>query len=724
MKRLYAPLAALILISATFYSCVVSSVAQHMQSIKPLPYPKTQKTDHLDDYHGTKVADPYRWLEDDTSKATASWVEEQNKVTFGYLNQIPYRKQIQERLEKIYNYPKYSAPSRKGEYVFFFKNDGLQNQSVLYVQKGMKGTPEVLFDPNALSKDGTVKLGANSVSNDTKYWAYGLSSGGSDWQEYYVMELATKKKLTDRVRWVKVSGLSWYKDGFFYSRYPAPDDTTKQLSAKNENHQVFYHKIGTDQSADELVFEDKENKQRFHIASVTDDERFLILSISDRGKGKDGNAFYVRDLSKGEKSFKPVVTGFDDDFTVLDNVGDTLLVQTNYKAPNWRVVSIDPNNPDEKNWKSVLPEKPQTLNFAGTAGGKLFANYSKDVTHRVYVYDLTGKLENEVKFPTIGTVSGFGGEINDKTVFYTLTSFTYPPTIFEYDIKTKKSTVFRKTEVAFKPDEYETKQVFYPSKDGTKIPMFITHKKGLKLDGKNPTLLYGYGGFNISLFPAFSPLRIAFLEQGGVYVQANLRGGGEYGEKWHEAGMKLKKQNVFDDFIGAAEWLIKEKYTSPQKLAIQGGSNGGLLVGAAMTQRPELFKVALPAVGVMDMLRFQKFTIGWNWVADYGSSDNPEEFKYLLGYSPLQNLKEGVNYPATMVTTADHDDRVVPAHSFKFAATLQEKHKGDNPVLIRVATKSGHGASNTKKALEETADVYSFIFQNLGVVPQYPAKKN
>ncbi len=712
----FVPMNRTLSITIAFLSICTMAIAQQ----KTLQYPQTLKIDHVDTYFGTKVPDPYRWLEDDTSSATASWVEAQNKVTFGYLDQIPYRGALAKRLEQIYNYPKYSAPSRKGEYYFFSKNDGLQNQSVLYIQKGLEGKPEVFFDPNALSPDGTVRLGSSSFSNDVKYWAYGLSSGGSDWLEINVMEIATRKKLSDRLRWVKISGIAWYKDGFFYSRYPAPSDTNKLLSAKNENHQVYYHKIGTDQSKDELVFEDRMSPQRFHTLSVTDDERFAILTVSDRGKGKDGNALFVRDLMKGQKDFTKIIGEFDHDFSVIDNLGDKLLIQTNYKAPNQRVLLIDPSNTAESAWKEILPEKPEPLIGAGTAGGKMFAIYSKDVAHKVYVYDTNGKLENEVSLPSIGTVSGFGGERDDKEVFFTFTSFTFPPTIYRYDLASKKSSLFRSSEVSFKPDDYETKQVFFTSKDGTKVPMFIVHKKGLKLDGQNPTLVYGYGGFNVSLFPGFSPLRIAWLEQGGVYVQVTLRGGGEYGEKWHEQGMKLKKQNVFDDFIGAAEHLIKEKYTSSAKLAMQGGSNGGLLVGAVMCQRPDLFKVALPAVGVMDMLRFHKFTIGWNWIADYGSAEASEaEFKYIYGYSPLHNLKPGVQYPATIVTTADHDDRVVPAHSFKFAATLQERHKGENPVLIRIATKSGHGASNTKKALEETADLYAFTMWNLGMKPTY-----
>lgn len=685
---------------------------------KPLSYPTTQKVPVTDTYHGVKVDDPYRWLEDDTSKATARWVEQQNLITFDYLDKIPYRKEIYNRLEKMYNYPKYGVPIKKGEYVFFFKNDGLQNQSVLYKQVGVTGKPEVFFDPNTLSKDGTIRLGLQAFSKNAHYWAFGLSKGGSDWNEVQIMDVKTRKILPETLRWIKVSGISWYKDGFYYSRYPQPKDTTKVLSATNEHHQVYYHKVGTPQSADELIFEDKANPLRFHFCSVTDDERFLILSVSDRSKGKDGNALYFRDLKNGGKTFIPLVTSFDDDFGVVDNDGDNLIIQTNQKAPKGKIIGINVQHPQKEQWKDLVPEKSESINFVTGSGGKIFINYSKDVTHKIFVFNRKGELENEVELPVPGTVGGFGGEPEDTKVFYTLTSFTYPPTIFEYDIPTKKSTLFRKTEVSFRPEDYETKQVFYKSKDGASIPMFIVHKKGIRLDGSNPTLLYGYGGFNVSLFPSFSPLRVVWLEMGGVFVQANLRGGGEYGEEWHAQGMKLKKQNVFDDFISAAEWLVKNSYTNPNKLAIQGGSNGGLLVGACMIQRPDLFKVALPAVGVMDMLRFHKFTIGWNWIADYGSSDVKEEFEAIYKYSPLHTLKQGVNYPATLITTADHDDRVVPAHSFKFAATLQEKQSREpsaNPVMIRIATKSGHGASNTKKALEETADLYAFTLYNLGI---------
>ena len=685
-----------------------------------LQYPVTKKVDHTDTYFGVTVADPYRWLEDDNSPETAEWVKEENKVTFGYLDKIPYRGKVKERLEKLYNYPKYTAPFRRGEYFFYFKNDGLQNQNVLYIQKGLEGKPEVFLDPNKFSGDGTARLGAFAVSKDARYAAYGISKSGSDWQEYSVMEVATKQPLSDNLKWIKVSGISWQGEGFYYSSYPAPEKG-QELTSKNENQKVYYHKIGTPQSEDVLIYENPKEPQRFHLVGTTEDERFAILSISERGKGKKGNALYYRDLSKGEKNFTPIVAEIgDDSFNVVDNVGGKLLIRTDHKAPNGRVFLFDPGNPDEKNWKDILPEKPEPLESVSTGGGKLFATYMKDVTTRAYVYSLDGKLENEVKLPGPGAAGGWRGLKDDKFVFYTFTSFNFPPTIYRYDIATEKSTLFRAPEIPdFNPSDYQTKEVFYTSKDGTHVPMFIVHKKGIRLDSSNPTLLYAYGGFNITTAPNFSSLRLALLEQGVVYASANIRGGGEYGEKWHEAGTKLKKQNVFDDFIAAAEFLIADKITSPGKLAILGGSNGGLLVGAVMNQRPDLFRVAIPEVGVMDMLRFHKFTIGWNWIADYGSSDNEVEFKALDAYSPLHTIRAGVKYPATLITTADHDDRVVPAHSFKYAATLQEKNAGDNPILIRIETKSGHGASNTTKAIEQTADIDSFIFYNLGVTPKY-----
>ena len=688
-----------------------------------LDYPQTRKSDHVDTYHGVSVPDPYRWLEDDNSPETAAWVEAQNAVTFGYLERIPYRAALKARLEALYNYPKYGAPSRKGERFFFTKNDGLQNQNVLYVQEGLEGAPEVLIDPNTWSEDGTSRLGVFSLSKDGKYAVVGVSRAGSDWQEYGVMEVATKQMLPDKLEWIKVSGAAWRGGGFFYSRYPAPAKGT-ELSSANENHQVYFHKVGTPQSADELVFQDPANPQRFHTLGTTEDERFAILGVSDRGKGKKGNAVFVRDLSKNEKAFRPLIgTIGDDSFDVIDNVGGKLLVQTDRGAPNGRVVLIDPARPDEANWQTILAERAEPLRGAGTAGGKLFATYLKDVATVAEVHALDGALENAIELPGPGSAGGFGGERDDTFVFYTFTSFNVPPTIYRYDIATKASSVFRSPEIpGFDASQFETTQVFYNSKDGTRVPMFLVHRKGLKLDGTNPTLLYGYGGFNITTAPSFNALRIALLEQGVVYASANMRGGGEYGETWHEAGTKLKKQNVFDDFIAAAEWLIANKYTSADHLAIQGGSNGGLLVGAVMNQRPELFKAAIPQVGVMDMLRFHKFTIGWNWIADYGSSDNPDEFRALYAYSPLHNTKAGVKYPATFITTADHDDRVVPAHSFKYAATLQEKASRDTPLLIRIETKSGHGASSTTKQIETVADIDAFLFYNLGVTPAFTGK--
>jgi len=686
-----------------------------------LQYPVARKVDQADVYHGVRVPDPYRWLEDDNSPETAAWVEAENKITFPYLERIPYRKQMQDRVIKLNDYEKYSSPSRKGPYVFFRKNSGLQNQSVLYIQKGFDGTPEVLIDPNATtwSATGTDPLTVFRPSRDARYAVYGKSRSGSDWQELHVMELATRKTLEDTLEWVKVSAVAWHGDGFFYSRYPAPAPGSEKSSI-NEDHRVYFHRLGTAQSADALIFQDAEHKQRFHTVDTTDDERFAILDVSERGTGKDGNAVFVRDLSKGEREFTPLISTISDDtYSVVDNIDDKLLVQTNHNAPNWKVVLIDPKQPAESNWKTILPERADPLDGVGTAGGKLFATYLKDVATKAYVYSLDGKLENEIALPGTGSAGGFGGERDHTFVFYIFNSMNVPPTIYKYDIASRKSSVFRDTKVpGFTPSAYETKQVFYTSKDGTRIPMFLVYKKGLKLDGNNPTVLYGYGGFNIVEPPRLSAARLALLEQGFIYASANLRGGGEYGEKWHQQGMKLKKQNVFDDFIAAAEWLIANKYTSTPKLAIQGGSNGGLLVGAVINQRPDLFKVAIPQVGVMDMLRFHKFTIGWNWVADYGSSDNADEFKALYAYSPIHNIKEGVKYPATLITTADHDDRVVPAHSFKYAATLQEKASHDNPVLIRIETKSAHGASSQQKALETSADIYTFIMHNLGVTPR------
>ena len=682
-------------------------------------YPATATVEHVDTYHGVQIADPYRWLEDDNSAQTTQWVEAQNAVTFGYLGTIPFRAALRARLDVLQDYPKYTAPSRRGTRYFFSKNSGLQEQSVLFTQVGLDGTPEVLLDPNTFSKDGTSRLTTFSPSLDGKYAVYGVSRSGSDWQDYLVIDLATKKTLADKVEWVKVSGVAWRGNGFFYSRYPAPKPG-QEKSGINENHQVYFHTIGTPQSADTLVYDDPKNPQRFHGVRTTEDERFAILTISDRGKGKKGNAVFVRDFSKNETTFKPLIGEIgDDSFSVVDNVGGLLLVETDRNAPNGRVVQIDPANPAEANWKTIIAERPEPLQNAATAGDKLFLTYLKDASTRAYVHALDGTFEHEIALPGVGSANGFGGERDDTAVFYSFSSYETPASIYRYDIATKKSTVFRAPEIkGYDPSRFETRQVFYTSKDGTKVPMFVVHRKGIALDGTNPTVLYGYGGFNISQTPSFSPSRIALLEQGVVYAVANLRGGGEYGERWHEAGTKLKKQNVFDDCIAAAEWLIANKYTTSERLAVQGGSNGGLLVGAVINQRPDLFRVAFPQVGVIDMLRFHKFTIGWNWVADYGSSDNADEFKALRAYSPLHNIKAGGRYPSTLVTTADHDDRVVPAHSFKYAATLQKAANTDRPVLIRIETASGHGASNTSKMLDTNADLYAFLFHQMGITPK------
>ncbi len=702
-------------------ACVMLASACSSPEPPKMIYPTTKTVDHVDTYHGVAVPDPYRWLEDDTSAETAAWVAAQNTVTFAHLDTIPFRPALTARLEQLFDYPKFSAPERRGDRYFFSKNDGLQNQAVIYRQQGLDGAPEVLLDPNTLSPDGTTKLSVFSVSKDGALAVYGLSQGGSDWMEYRVLDVATRQPREDVVKWVKVSGAAWAGNGFFYSRYPAPEGG-RDLSAKNVNHEVYFHRVGTPQTADERVFADPANPERFHTVEVTEDERFLILTVSDRGKGKKGNAVFYRDLTSKDETFKPIVGDIGDDtFTVVDNIGATFLVHTDRKAPNGRVFLFDPKAPAESSWKDVLPERPEPLDGVATGGGKLFASYLKDVTSRSYVFDLTGKPEHEITLPGPGTVTGLGGRRDDAQIFFTYTSFNYPPTIFSYDVATRATSAFREVTIpGFSAGDYEVTQVFVTSKDGTKVPMFLTYEKGLQKTGQNPTLMYGYGGFNITMSPSFSALRIALLEQGFVYASVNLRGGAEYGEAWHEAGTKLQKQNVFDDFIAAAEWLIANKYTSTPKLAMLGGSNGGLLVGAVMNQRPELFAVAIPQVGVMDMLRFHTFTIGWNWIADYGSSDNPEEFKALLAYSPLHNLKAGTSYPATLVTTADHDDRVVPAHSFKYAATLQERHGGPAPVLIRVDTKSGHGASNTKKQIESTADIYAFVMHHLGVTPKLP----
>jgi len=679
-----------------------------------LKYPDTKKENVVDDYNGAKVEDPYRWLEDDNSEQTKAWVKEENKVTLDYLSRIPYRDKVKKRIEEMWNYPKYGAPFQKGDHYYFQKNDGLQNQSVWFTQKGLSGKPEVFIDPNKLSEDGTVSLGGINFSLNGRYAAYTIQKSGSDWQEGYIMDVATKKLIGDRLTWLKFTGFSWKGDeGFYYSRFPEPKDED-QLKGKNTNQQVYYHKVGTAQLEDKLIYEDKDHPLRSAGVGLTEDERFVILGTSE---GTSGGEVWVWDMKDpSQTKFSLLIPGFATDPNVIDNAGDKLLVQTNDGAPNFKVVLIDPKNPGKENWKVIIPEQKEALQNVGTGGGYLFASYLKDASTKVYQYTYDGKLVREIKLPGIGSAGGFGTERKYDHFFYTYTSFNYPPTIFKYDIKTGQSTLFRKTEVKFKPEDYDVKQVFVTSKDGTKIPMFLTYKKGVVLNGNNPTLMYGYGGFNIPITPSFSPSIVFFLEQGGVYASVCMRGGSEYGEDWHKAGMLDKKQNVFDDFISAGEWLVNNKYTNSGKLAIQGGSNGGLLIGACMTQRPDLFKVAVPQVGVMDMLRYHKFTIGYAWSVEYGSSDNPDQFKYLYKYSPLHNLKPGVKYPATFITTADHDDRVVPAHSFKFAATLQADNASDNPTLIRVETKAGHGGGMpTSKRIELATDIWSFVMYNLGM---------
>ncbi len=679
-----------------------------------LKYPETKKVEVTDDYFGTKISDPYRWLEDDNSPETAEWIKEENKVTDEYLSKITFRDKLKQRFEELYNYPKYSAPFREGSKYYFFKNDGLQNQSVMYVKDNLESDPKLFFDPNKLSEDGTVSLAALSFSKDGKTFAYGTASGGSDWNEYFVMNALTGEKLSDHLKWIKFSGMAWKNDGFFYSRYPEPKGS--ELSAKNQFSKVYYHKIGDDQSKDVVIFEDAAKPDRGFSAGTTDDERFLIISFSE---GTSNNGFLVRDLSVPGSRFISIVDDLNNNYGVVDNLADKFLVLTDYKAPNYRLILIDPKNPARENWKDVIPESKNVLQNVQIIGGKLFATYMQDASHHVYVYDLNGKTGYEIKLPALGSV-GFSGRRDDNIAFYSFTSFTYPGAIYKLDVDNNKSELYLKVDLNFDFDNYETKQVFYESKDGTKVPMFIVYKKGLKLDGNNPAFLYSYGGFNISLNPSFSASRLMFLENGGVYAMPNIRGGGEYGEEWHKAGMLDKKQNVFDDFISAAEYLIKEGYTNPSELACAGGSNGGLLIGAVINQRPDLFKVAIPQVGVMDMLRFHKFTIGHHWAVEYGSSDNEEQFKYLYKYSPLHNINGKLNYPAVLVTTADHDDRVVPAHSFKYIATLQEKYKGENPVFIRIETKAGHGAGKpTSKIIEEAADMWSFVFYNLKMTPKY-----
>lgn len=714
-NRFFLPVAAALLLAACSNKPGDSQNNDHSHDSMPLipvTYPKTAESAIEEDFFGTKVRDPFRWLEVEDSAATKDWVAEQNKVTFGWLEKVPFRNKIKERLEKVWNYPKYGAPFKEGSHYFFYKNDGLQNQSVLYIQDGIDGEPRVFLDPNKFTADGdgTASLSTFNVSADGKYAVYGVSEGGSDWNEFFVMDVDKGEKVADSLKWIKFSGAAWQGDGFYYSRFAEPK-AGKQLSSENENQQVYFHKLGTDQSKDQLIYEDKAHPLRGVYASTTEDERFLLLYLSE-GATND-NALKVKDLTKPGAKFVDIATTFDHSYNVIDNIGDQLLVMTNEGATRSRVVMIDLNKPAKENWVEIIPERAEVLNSVSHVGGKLFASYLKDASSMIAIHDQSGKQLGEVALPGIGTASDIIGRKDDNTAFYTFTSFIYPTTIFKYDVATNKSEQYRKSEVDFDPSGYETKQVFYNSKDGTKVPMFIVHKKGLNLDGNNPTLLYGYGGFNVNIQPAFSTSNIVLLENGGVYAVANLRGGGEYGEDWHKAGMLLKKQNVFDDFIAAAEYLIANKYTSSEKLGIMGRSNGGLLVGAVMCQRPDLFKVAFPGVGVMDMLRYHKFTIGHAWAVEYGRSDQQEHFANLYGYSPLHNLKDGTAYPATLVTTGDHDDRVVPAHSYKFISRLQQAHTGKLPVLIRIDIMAGHGAGKpTKKIIEEAADIWSFLFYN------------
>jgi prolyl oligopeptidase len=698
-------------------SCVGEKTPEATQNNDKMPvtYPETKTVAQTDDYHGTPIADPYRWLEIDTAAEVEDWVQRQNEVTFGYLEKIPFRNEIEERLTQLLNYPRLSSPYRAGEYYFFAKNDGLQNQSVYYYQKGLDREAEVFLDPNTWSEDGTTAINLIGFSQDDKYVAFSVSEAGSDWQEIRVMEIATKEELADRLEWVKFSGAAWSGDGFYYSRYPAPA-AGQELSGNNQYHSVFYHKLGTPQSEDELIYRDKDRPEIYHSASVSEDGRFLIMYAAP---GTDGYATYYKDLENGG-DFVEIFPGYANKTSVVHTIGDKFLALTDIEAPNYRLVEVDIHSTEQASWKEILPESENLLQSVSTGGGYLFANYLEKATDRFYRYQYDGTDKQEIKLPGTGSAYGLSGEEEEEVLFYTFTSFIYPPTIFKYSIAGGTSEPFYKTELQFDPTEYVEKQVFYKSKDGTPVSMFIVHKKGLEMNGQNPTYLYGYGGFNISLTPSFSASRIVLLENGGVFAMANLRGGGEYGEAWHQDGMLFKKQNVFDDFIAAGEYLIAEKYTSSDKLAIAGGSNGGLLVGACMTQRPELYAVAFPAVGVMDMLRYHKFTVGKGWIPEYGSSDDPEHFENLLAYSPLHNLKDGTSYPATMVTTADHDDRVVPAHSFKFAAQLQKSHIGEDPVLIRIAVDAGHGAGKPiSKIIEEQADMWSFFFYNTNAPVKY-----
>ena len=684
----------------------------------PLVYPETQQKDHIDTYHGTDVPDPYQWLEDDLSEETGQWVEAQNEVTFGFLEKIPFRIALQDRIEQLMDYERVSAPFKEGNYEYYYKNDGLQNHSVLYrtpTNQVASGT-EVFLDPNTFSEDGTTGLRGVFFTKDGSLAAYMITEGGSDWRKIIVIDATTKEVIGDTLIDVKFSGLSWKgNEGFYYSSYDNPKESS-ELSAKTQYHKLYYHKLGTAQSEDKLVFGGEKQPNRYIGGGVTEDQSYLVVSAA---QNTSGSRLYVKDLRKPNSDFILMQEDYMATCDYVDNIGSKFFLSTNIGAPNYRLVSVDLSTPTQANWKDVIPETENVLRVS-TGGGKLFANYLVDAKTAVKQYDMDGNLEREIALPGIGSASGFGAKKDDTDFYYNFTSFTYPPTIFKYDIASGESTLYRQPDVNFNADDYETKQIFYTSKDGTKVPMFIVHKKGLKMNGENPTYLYAYGGFNISLTPRFSASQIVWLENGGIFAQPNIRGGGEYGEKWHLAGTQMNKQNVFDDFIAAGEYLINEGYTSSDYLAIAGGSNGGLLVGATMAQRPELAKVALPAVGVMDMLKYHTFTAGAGWAADYGTAeDSPEMFEYLKQYSPYHALKPGTAYPATMVTTADHDDRVVPAHSFKFAARLQECHEGKNPVVIRIQTKAGHGSVSTKQQIELAADRYAFIWYNMGVTPEF-----
>jgi prolyl oligopeptidase len=678
-------------------------------------YPQTATENVADIYFDTEINDPYRWLEDDNSTETGEWVKAQNAVTYNYLEAIPFRENLRKRITNLMNYPKYGSPFKKHGIYYFFKNDGLQNQSVLYRQESPDAEPEVLLDPNTFSQDGTVALANLSFSNNGKYLAYSIARSGSDWNEIFVIDLATRELLSEHLEWVKFSGISWQGDGFYYSAYDAPE-VGKELTTANEFQKVYYHKIGDGQSKDVIIYRDDKHPLRGCGAGVTEDERYLFISENE---STSGNSLKMKDLGKPQSDFITLVDDFDSDNSIIDHVDGKLYILTNWDAPKQRLMEIDPAKPARKDWKEVLSESENVLTNVSIIGGKIIAVYMQDATDHAYVYDLQGTKLYEIDFPTLGTVGGFSGNKNESEAFYVFASYTFPGTIYRFNVENNTSELFRASEIDFNADEYLSEQVFYTSKDGTKVPMSVIYKKGLQKDGNNPVFLYGYGGFNVSQTPGFSVLRIPFLENGGIIAIANLRGGGEYGEAWHKAGTKMQKQNVFDDFIAAAEYLVAEKFTNAAKIAINGGSNGGLLVGACMLQRPDLFAVAVPEVGVLDMLRYHKFTIGWAWATDYGTSEESKEmFDYLLGYSPLHNVKQGVKYPATFVMTGDHDDRVVPAHSFKFAATLQAANDGSYPSLIRIDVDAGHGAGKPiSKTIDAQTDKWAFIMYHLGMNP-------